>query len=620
MPTIRIGIVYGGNSGAFQDYNLFAGVATPTSGVVLGGEHSLTATDAHFAGLANDDYQLTPASDAFDTGVDDGVTVDFDDVVRPQGATWDMGAYELTGVTALTVTKHVSSGHGRPAAPVTYTVVFTNAGVELATGVLITDIVPARFSGLAWSSSGAAIALTQLSPAYAWQVQDLSPGASGIITVSGVMTDYQVPGDIFTNTVTFAAANARTRTSSAVLTVDCPPVYTTNTTADSGTGSLRQGIAHICPGGTIDFDALVFGTPQTVTLTSDQLTLDKSLTIDGAANSVGTPTLSGPGAGCITCFRVISVTAGITVTLDRLNITNGNEPAAAGGGIYNHGVLVVQNTRVYGNYAAKDGGGLFNHADTVDLATMTLIGTKVYSNVAKAGGGIYNDAGTLAVTNSTLAANSATTHGGAVENHGTLAVTNSTFTANTAVTSASSIFNSSGSTATIVNSTFSGTGAGAFYATAPPVTGRSIYNNANASLSFSNTIVANTTSGADCYSDPGASLTSFNNLVEDGSCNAALRGDPLLNVLQNNGGSTWTMALLPGSPAIDAGVSCTESDQRGVPRPQGGACRHWSVRVARLYAREGRRRQPRDSQPTAFRSTALGHRHQPDLGRRAGTG
>jgi len=44
--------------------------------------------------------------------------------------------------------------------------------------------------------------------------------------------------------------------------------------------------------------------------------------------------------------------------------------------------------------------------------------------------------------------------------------------------------------------------------------------------------------------------------------------DPLLGPLQNNGGPTDTHALLPGSPALDAGISGgPNTDQRGVPRP-----------------------------------------------------
>lgn len=50
--------------------------------------------------------------------------------------------------------------------------------------------------------------------------------------------------------------------------------------------------------------------------------------------------------------------------------------------------------------------------------------------------------------------------------------------------------------------------------------------------------------------------------------------DPLLGALAANGGPTQTRALLPGSPAIDAGTNagCPATDQRGVPRPQGARC------------------------------------------------
>ncbi len=63
------------------------------------------------------------------------------------------------------------------------------------------------------------------------------------------------------------------------------------------------------------------------------------------------------------------------------------------------------------------------------------------------------------------------------------------------------------------------------------------------------------------------------NLVDDGSpaCLPLLTGDPQLGPLAANGGPTLTMALLPGSPAIDAGddANCPATDQRGVTRPQG---------------------------------------------------
>jgi hypothetical protein len=93
-----------------------------------------------------------------------------------------------------------------------------------------------------------------------------------------------------------------------------------------------------------------------------------------------------------------------------------------------------------------------------------------------------------------------------------------------------------------------------------------------------NSIIANSTGGtsANCS---GTSITDQgNNLAFPGTtCGFSLasdrRADPKLGPLATNGGRTQTMALLPGSPAIDAGddATCNAApvsgvDQRGVNR------------------------------------------------------
>lgn len=98
-----------------------------------------------------------------------------------------------------------------------------------------------------------------------------------------------------------------------------------------------------------------------------------------------------------------------------------------------------------------------------------------------------------------------------------------------------------------------------------------------------NTLVASNhpVNGQGLFTDSG------HNLSSDDSCaftNATSLNntDPKLGPLADNGGPTLTMALLPGSPAIDAGdpTSATPTDQRGVPRPYGqtadiGAFEYW---------------------------------------------
>ena len=101
-------------------------------------------------------------------------------------------------------------------------------------------------------------------------------------------------------------------------------------------------------------------------------------------------------------------------------------------------------------------------------------------------------------------------------------------------------------------------------------------------VTLRNTIVAGNTSAAgtrDCHVKDQVIASLGHNLDSDGSCFLTAAGDhpkadPLLAALAGNGGPTRTMALRPGSAAIDAGDAegCPKADQRGVSRPQGAAC------------------------------------------------
>src|SRR5262249_43678776 len=107
--------------------------------------------------------------------------------------------------------------------------------------------------------------------------------------------------------------------------------------------------------------------------------------------------------------------------------------------------------------------------------------------------------------------------------------------------------------------------------------------NDSALFTLRNTVVAHNT--ADPGPDVFGSLTSLgHNLIgeTDGSTGwvasdrtgtKASPPDPRRRPLQDNGGPTATMALLPGSPALDAGDNSAPpgTDQRGLPRVVGGA-------------------------------------------------
>jgi hypothetical protein len=268
----------------------------------------------------------------------------------------------------------------------------------------------------------------------------------------------------------------------------------------AGNNTLLEAILYANAGDTITFDPSIAG--QTITLTN-QLTIDKNLTIDGTGQNI---TISGGGT-----TQVFEVTAG-TVVFDSLTIADGNASGSNGGGV------------------------------STGIGTdVTMINSILTNNSADYGGAINNDGGNITIKNSILSNNTATTEGGGVNSNsasnGNITITNSTFSGNTATS------------------------------------GGGLTNGSLSTLNFSNTIIANN-NGGDCYDNGGTISTNTNNLIEDGSCSATLSGDPLLGSLQDNGGNTQTMALLPGSPAINAGDNgtCEASDKRGITRPQTATC------------------------------------------------
>src|SRR5262249_23094313 len=115
-------------------------------------------------------------------------------------------------------------------------------------------------------------------------------------------------------------------------------------------------------------------------------------------------------------------------------------------------------------------------------------------------------------------------------------------------------------------------------------------------VSFTHTIIAgNNLSaglGKDCNVNFAGSLTSNgHNIVQVGSNPCVFTPktgdqtgvDPKLGPLADNGGGTQTRALLPGSPALDAGNTSgcpAAQDQRGVARPQGPGCDIGAYEVA----------------------------------------
>jgi hypothetical protein len=334
-------------------------------------------------------------------------------------------------------------------------------------------------------------------------------------------------------------------------------VVTVTTTNDSGPGSLRQALFDSHDGDTINFDAVLKG--QTILLSTAELLINKNITI------------SGPGANLLTVaraqsapsFRIFELAANHTVTIRDLTINNGYaQNFGCGGGILNSGsTLQIINCTVSGNSTDGTGGGIcVDTNSTVTIESSTLTG----NYAGDYGGGVAND-GTLIVSNSTLSDNRGEFAGGGIlsglTNMASLTVSNSTLSGNTTQLHGGGIWN--GGQGAISNSTLSGNSG----------TNGGAINNRLGTLEIRSTILKSGKAGSNIVNDSGTFTSDGYNLSsDDGSgyligAGDQINTDPLLGPLQNNGGPTFTHALLPGSPAIDAGdVNFTPPpffDQRG---------------------------------------------------------
>jgi hypothetical protein len=294
-----------------------------------------------------------------------------------------------------------------------------------------------------------------------------------------------------------------------------------------------------------------------LTFTNTSITNNTGLV--GAGINFGTLSLTGStvssNKGAIYgYFGTYGLTGGIynqgTATLTNSTVSGNTVPSGAGygGGLDNvFGGLTVTNSTISGNTAAV-GGGIYN------LGNLTMQGSTVSGNNSQYGGGILNNSFTSAyngytyygsetLVNCTLSGNSATNQGGAVYDAGVSEITNSTISGNTA-----------------------GTLGGGIYVPVTPF-----------SETLANSIVAGNTAAT--YNDIGGAVntTSGFNLIGDGTGLVGISDgsdgnmigtlgspiDPQLGALGNNGGLTETMALLSGSPAIDAGSNLLAVDGLG---------------------------------------------------------
>ena len=201
------------------------------------------------------------------------------------------------------------------------------------------------------------------------------------------------------------------------------------------------------------------------------------------------------------------------------------------------GSVALTNCTLANNIAAESGGGFGTEYYGPDTLSVTIYGSTIADNYSDYGGGIQYRGTNLTLINCTVSGNE------------------------------TSLFRSAGGgginggahlTACTVARNMASTGGG--------VCG---------DIQSQNSLFA-----SNAGNDISGVLDSMgHNLIQDpsgcdleGDLTGNLLGvDPRLGPLQNNGGPTWTHALLAGSPAIDAGsgAGAPAVDQRGMHRPQG---------------------------------------------------
>jgi hypothetical protein len=407
-------------------------------------------------------------------------------------------------------------------------------------------------------------------------------------------------------------------------------------TSNAGLTITGQGPTTIIEGLPSLTDRLMTIAPQ-ASVSLVQLTLEGGHAPDGATSTLPICPTSDNGANGGAIYNTGRLfTMAVTFQGDSAGVgaagdaTGSNGCAGgSGGGIYNlhkpgkpskrfPGSLTVQNTMFIGDAAGAggaggststsvpggsggsggSGGGIYNNGGTLQVSNTSFALNKAGSGGqgggsdggnggtggdGSPGGGIYSAGGSMSVINGTFAGNEAGSgaiggndtgggnggSGGAGANGGALAVNDSPSGLRNATVS-SNIAGPGGA---------GGTGNTAGNKGANGVAGGiSVQASKTAdNLTLENTIVASSV-GLNC--GPSSAITdgghNLNFPASDTSCPAAVHGNPKLKAFAGYGGYTGTLALAPGSAAINQvprkGAGCPATDQRTVRRPKGPAC------------------------------------------------
>ena len=307
-----------------------------------------------------------------------------------------------------------------------------------------------------------------------------------------------------------------------------------------------------------------------------------------------------------------------SVTIERSSIS-GNSSLSSGGGIFHgllsgqFGALTLVDSEVANNTAVNGGGIRLSQSastpHTIERSKIldnTATDKMPSSSVGGNGGGILTSQGALRIVESTIDGNHARTGGGVFASFSNtsaaeFSIENSTVTNNTATQSGGGLYLSRGGIvrqSTISNNSAS-VGAGIYTAFDTKVVQSTVVENfadgegagiylSNGSLLVDHSILAKNTAmltSGDIVVAPNSIVTARHSLIGDNGTSVlteapvgspdingnliggAVHGmiDPLLGPLADYGGSTKTHALLPGSPAINAGNLNAKPGMDGVP-------------------------------------------------------
>ncbi len=306
-----------------------------------------------------------------------------------------------------------------------------------------------------------------------------------------------------------------------------------------GLTSLREAVAYANTAfvtAHVTFDPVVFRSSQTITLDPGfgSLTLVNGTSIIGPEAGVTLARSTAPGSPEFSVIQIngdTSNTPSSPVRLERLTVTGGASSGGFGGGItVGDPDLTLVNCTIIGNSAFR-GGGVYA------FRNLTILNTTIANNQAIDGGGVYAEF-TFNASNSTISGNTASSRGGGLYS-----------------------FFLRSSLCTIVRNS--------------AATGGGIFVIQDASSTIQSSIIAQN-AGGDILGRPSGTT----NLVGDDSAPQITTrggfsnvGDPRLGPLQNNGGITPTMALLPGSPALNvipSNLGLTDQRGTGFDRVVGG--------------------------------------------------